>query len=39
MAAAKLKLETGGYIKIYQEVLDKIDAPAPGAPVPDENGG
>ena len=39
MAAAKQKLETGGYIKIYQEVLDKIDAPAPGAPVPDENGG
>ncbi len=32
MAAVKQKLQTGGYIKIYQNVLDKVDAPEPGAP-------
>lgn len=30
LAATKQKLETGGYIKIYQAAIDKIDAPVPG---------
>ena len=33
IAAAKLKLQTDGEIKIYQDVIDKVDAPEPGAPV------
>jgi peptidyl-prolyl cis-trans isomerase D len=32
LASTKHKYETGGYIKIYQDALDKIDAPEPGAP-------
>lgn len=32
LAAAKQKYEKGGYIKIYKDALDKIDAPEPGAP-------
>ncbi len=31
MAAVKYKYEHGGDIKIYQDALDKIDAPEPGA--------
>ena len=38
LAAAKQKLQNAGDIKIYQEALDKIDAPEPGAPAPDDNG-
>ena len=30
--AAKLKMQNEGRIKVYQEILDKIDAPPPGAP-------
>ena len=30
LAATKQKLEAGGYITIYKEALDKVDAPAPG---------
>lgn len=32
IAATKHKFETSGYIKIYKDALDKIDAPEPGAP-------
>lgn len=32
IAAAKQKLQAAGDIKIYQDALDKIDAPEPGAP-------
>jgi peptidyl-prolyl cis-trans isomerase D len=32
LAAAKQKLETGGYITIYKDAVDKIDAPLPGEP-------
>ncbi|MBK8465998.1 MAG: peptidyl-prolyl cis-trans isomerase [Chloracidobacterium sp.] len=32
MAATKHKFETAGYIKIYKDALDKIDAPDPNAP-------
>jgi len=32
MAAAKQKFEAAGYIKIYKDALDKIDAPDPNAP-------
>ena len=32
LAAAKQKFESDGSIKVYQEALDKIDAPEPGAP-------
>jgi peptidyl-prolyl cis-trans isomerase D len=32
LAAAKQKYEKGGDIKIYKDVLEKIDAPEPGAP-------
>ena len=31
LMATKQKMEAGGYIKIYKEALDKIDAPVPGA--------
>jgi len=31
MAAAKQKLEADGSIKIYKEVLEKVDAPVPGS--------
>ena len=31
LAATKQKFESGGYIKIYKDALDKIDAPIPGA--------
>lgn len=34
MAATKQKYENGGYIKIYKDALEKIDAPEPGAPPP-----
>jgi len=37
LAAAKQKLQTAGDIKIYQDAVDKIDAPEPGAPAPDNN--
>ena len=30
LAATKQKLESGGYIKIYKDALDKVDAPIPG---------
>jgi peptidyl-prolyl cis-trans isomerase D len=30
MAATKKRLEDGGYIKIYKDVLAKVDAPIPG---------
>ncbi len=30
LAATKKRLQDGGYIKIYKEALDKIDAPVPG---------
>lgn len=30
LAATKQKFETGGYIKVYQAAIDKIDAPVPG---------
>lgn len=32
LAAAKQRLESGGYIKIYQDAIAKIDAPLPGLP-------
>ncbi len=32
LAAAKQKYEKGGYIKIYKDAVEKIDAPEPGAP-------
>lgn len=32
LAATKKRLQDGGYIKIYKDALDKIDAPVPGAP-------
>ena len=32
MAVARQKLESGGYITVYQEAIDKIDAPIPGEP-------
>lgn len=32
LAAAKQKMETGGYIKVYKDALDKVDAPLPGLP-------
>jgi peptidyl-prolyl cis-trans isomerase D len=32
MAATKQKFESNGSIKIYQEVLDRVDAPDPNAP-------
>ena len=32
LAQTKQKYETGGYVKIYQDAVDKIDAPEPGAP-------
>lgn len=31
IAAVKQRLETAGSIKVYKEVLDKVDAPIPGA--------
>lgn len=31
LAATKKRFEDAGYIKIYKEALDKIDAPVPGA--------
>ncbi len=35
LAAVKQRFETGGYIKVYKEALDKVDAPTPGtAPAP-----
>jgi peptidyl-prolyl cis-trans isomerase D len=37
LAAAKQKLQTGGRLTIYQDVLDKIDAPEPGAPTGEAN--
>jgi peptidyl-prolyl cis-trans isomerase D len=37
LAAVKQKLENAGEIKIYQDALDKIDAPEPGAPKPGED--
>lgn len=33
IVATKLRMEKDGSIKIYKEVIDKIDAPAPGLPV------
>lgn len=35
LTAAKLRMEKDGSIKVYKEVLDKVDAPAPGLPVGD----
>lgn len=32
LAATKKRFEDAGYIKIYKEALDKVDAPEPGAP-------
>jgi peptidyl-prolyl cis-trans isomerase D len=32
MATARRKLESGGYIKVYQEALDKVDANEPAEP-------
>ena len=32
LTATRQKYETGGYIKIYKDALEKIDAPEPGAP-------
>ena len=32
LAATKKRYEESGYIKIYKEALDKVDAPEPGAP-------
>jgi parvulin-like peptidyl-prolyl isomerase len=32
LTATKLKLQTDGQIKIYQDAIDKIDAPVPGEP-------
>lgn len=37
LAAAKQKMETGGYIKIYKDALDKIDAPVAGLTPADAN--
>lgn len=37
LAAAKQKMETGGYIKIYKDALDKIDAPVAGLTPTDAN--
>lgn len=37
LAATKKRLEDGGYIKIYKDVLAKVDAPIPGLK-PDDNG-
>ena len=37
LAAAKQKMETGGYIKIYKDALDKIDAPTAGLTPTDAN--
>ncbi len=34
LAATKKRFEDAGYIKIYKEALDKIDAPVPGAEAP-----
>ena len=34
ITAAKQRYESGGYIKIYKDVIEKIDAPEPGAPQP-----
>lgn len=34
MAAAKQKFEAAGFIKIYKDALDRIDAPDPNAPPP-----
>lgn len=36
LAATKKRLEDGGYIKIYKDVLAKVDAPIPGQN-PDDN--
>jgi parvulin-like peptidyl-prolyl isomerase len=37
LAATKKRLEDGGYIKIYKDVLAKVDAPIPGQN-PEDNG-
>ncbi len=37
LAATKQKMEANGSIKVYKEVLDKIDEPLPGAPSGDDN--
>ena len=37
LAAAKQRLEAGGYIKIYKDALDKVDAPVPGVNPADAN--
>ncbi|MFT3743208.1 MAG: peptidyl-prolyl cis-trans isomerase [Pyrinomonadaceae bacterium] len=37
LAAAKQKMESGGYIKIYKDALDKIDAPVAGLTPTDAN--
>jgi len=37
LAAVKQKLQDGGYIKIYKDVLDKIDSPLSGLPGSDDN--
>ena len=34
LTATKLKMQNDGQIKIYQDALDKIDQPEPGAPAP-----
>ena len=34
LAATKQKMEAGGYIKVYKEALDKVDAPPPGLTPP-----
>jgi len=34
LTATKLKMQNDGQIKIYQDALDKIDQPEPGAPPP-----
>jgi hypothetical protein len=34
LAATKLKMEVDGSIRVYKEVLEKVDAPIPGAPAP-----
>ncbi|MEO7659538.1 MAG: peptidyl-prolyl cis-trans isomerase, partial [Pyrinomonadaceae bacterium] len=39
LAAAKQKMEAAGNIKIYQEALDKIDAPDPALTIPNQTDG
>jgi hypothetical protein len=34
LTATKLEMEANGSIKVYKEVMEKVDAPVPGAPPP-----